>query len=157
MHRGPGLFMKWWEMQGYVWLTVISWMTRYDSWWQLMTFVCEDNDENAVVTHVYPVEKGVSPIATLSCWSLMFLTSTILISMSWKVSFWGRKSHFKFSQKKMDDFEVVSPYPVECGTWVCQGRWESALKNHIVSFHHVLHWVGGPTGKACKMRVRTGI
>ena len=42
-----------------------------------MTFVCEDNDENAVVTHVYPVEKGVSPIATLSCWSLMFLTSTM--------------------------------------------------------------------------------
>ena len=33
-----------------------------------MTIVCK-----AVVTHVYPVEKGVSPIATLSCWSLMFL------------------------------------------------------------------------------------
>ena len=27
------------------------------------------------VTHVYPVEKGFSPIATLSCWSLMFLAT----------------------------------------------------------------------------------
>ena len=42
-----------------------------------MATVCEDNDV-VVVTHVYPVEKGVSPIATLSCWSLMFLTSTML-------------------------------------------------------------------------------
>ena len=46
-----------------------------------MTTVCEDNDD-VVVTHVYPVEKGVSPIATLSCWSLMFLTSTMLDSES---------------------------------------------------------------------------
>ena len=37
----------------------------------------EEKDEEYVkfiCTHVYPVEKGVSPIATLSCWSLIFLT-----------------------------------------------------------------------------------
>ena len=71
-----------------------------------------------------------------------------------KVGFWERITSEKGWR---GDFEGVLPDPVECGAWVCQGGGESALKNHVVSFHHVLHRVWGPTGKACVMRVRNGI
>ena len=121
-------------------------VTVGDSWWQLF--------DDVVVTHVYPVENGVSPIATLSCWSLMFLTSTMLELGKWE------KWEIVTDLRKMDDrgdLEGVLPDPVECGAWVCQGRGESALKNHIVSFHHILHWVWRTTGDPCKIRVRTGI
>ena len=39
------------------------------------------------VTHVYPVEKGFSPIATLSCWSLMFLATHKIKTSTHE---WGR-------------------------------------------------------------------
>ena len=35
--------------------------------------IANTKPSSGYVTHVYPVEKGFSPIATLSCWSLMFL------------------------------------------------------------------------------------
>ena len=74
-----------------------------------MTTVCEDKDD-IVVTHVYPVEKGVSPIATLSCWSLMFLTSTMLGPGKWVFE---KESHLRKDDE--GDFEEVLPDPVECG------------------------------------------
>ena len=71
---------------------------------------------------------------------------------------WGLQDYDLGRQRVETQFKrCKAPDPVERGAWVLQGWRESTLKNHVVSFHHVLHRVWGPTGKACVMRVRNGI